>query len=191
MPEQSVTVHTAESRPKWRVRARQAFSSYLLHCHPWVRRSTAIWAENFSKDPPPNLRKELMVPILAYRMQEREFGGLSHGARRRLREVAASLKDGQTVARETRFCPSNRHETSARVAWRNARGHRHRKWLSNISGQTYSSLSEIAREITGTRWSGPAFFGMKKRATGVRHERTCSLCYLYPQILRRRARPVI
>jgi hypothetical protein len=51
----------------------------------------AISAENFSKDPPPNLRKELMVPILAYRMQEREFGGLSHGARRRLREVAASL----------------------------------------------------------------------------------------------------
>ena len=51
----------------------------------------AVWAENFSKDPPPNLRKELMVPILAYRMQEREFGGLSHGARRRLREVAASL----------------------------------------------------------------------------------------------------
>ena len=51
----------------------------------------AIWAENFSNAPPPNLREELMVPILAYRMQEREFGGLSHGARRRLREVAASL----------------------------------------------------------------------------------------------------
>ena len=31
----------------------------------------AIWAENFSKDPPPNLRKELMVPILAYQIQER------------------------------------------------------------------------------------------------------------------------
>ena len=45
----------------------------------------AIWAKNFTKDPPPNLRKELMVPILAYRMQEREFGGLSHGARRRLK----------------------------------------------------------------------------------------------------------
>jgi Protein of unknown function (DUF2924) len=45
----------------------------------------AIWAENFSKDPPPNLRKELMVPILAYRIQEREFGDLFHTARRRLR----------------------------------------------------------------------------------------------------------
>src|ERR1700734_2145310 len=33
----------------------------------------AIWAENFSNAPPPNLREELMVPILAYRMQEREF----------------------------------------------------------------------------------------------------------------------
>jgi hypothetical protein len=52
----------------------------------------ALWAENFSKDPPPNLRKELMVPVLAYRMQEKEFGGLSHAARLRLREVAASLR---------------------------------------------------------------------------------------------------
>lgn len=35
-----------------------------------------IWAENFKTPPPPRLRKELMVPILAYRMQEREYGGL-------------------------------------------------------------------------------------------------------------------
>jgi hypothetical protein len=35
-----------------------------------------IWAENFPTDPPPKLRKELIVPILAYRIQEREFGGL-------------------------------------------------------------------------------------------------------------------
>jgi hypothetical protein len=40
-----------------------------------------IWAENFAQGPPPKLRKEIMVPILAYRMQEREFGGLSHTAR--------------------------------------------------------------------------------------------------------------
>jgi Protein of unknown function (DUF2924) len=51
-----------------------------------------IWAENFSKDPLPNLRKEPMVPVLAYRIQEREFEGLSHAVRRRLREVAVSLR---------------------------------------------------------------------------------------------------
>jgi serine/threonine protein kinase len=50
-----------------------------------------IWRRNFDHDPPPKLRKELMVPILAYRIQEKEFGGLSHRARKRLREIAESL----------------------------------------------------------------------------------------------------
>jgi Protein of unknown function (DUF2924) len=35
----------------------------------------AIWAKNFSKDPPPQLHKRLMVALLAYRIQEKEFGG--------------------------------------------------------------------------------------------------------------------
>ena len=121
----------------------------------------AIWAENFSKDPPPNLRKELMVPILAYRMQEREFGGLSHAARRRLQEVAASLKtekpsqerddsEPQTGTRLLRLWHGEMHEVIA-----TGNGYLYR-------GQTYSSLSKIAREITGTRWSGPLFFGVRK-----------------------------
>jgi hypothetical protein len=121
----------------------------------------AIWAENFSKDPPPKLRKELMVPLLAYRMQEREFGGLSHTARRRLREIAVSLKgDGpsqeksdsapQTCARLIRLWHAETHEVVATGS-----GYEYR-------GQTYSSLSRIAREITGTRWSGPLFFGVRK-----------------------------
>jgi hypothetical protein len=121
----------------------------------------AVWAENFSKDPPPNLRKELMVPILAYRMQEREFGGLSHGARRRLREVAAPLNTEkpsqersdsapQTGARLLRMWREETHEVIA-----TGNGYLYR-------GHTYSSLSRIAREITGTRWSGPLFFGVRK-----------------------------
>ena len=121
----------------------------------------AIWAENFSKDPPPKLRKELMVPILAYRMQERELGGLSHTARRQLREVAASLKtkkpseersdsDPQTGTRLLRMWHGEMHEVIATGS-----GYQYR-------GQTYSSLSKIARGITGTRWSGPLFFGVRK-----------------------------
>jgi hypothetical protein len=120
-----------------------------------------IWAENFSKDPPPTLRKELMVALLAYRMQEREFGGLSHTARRRLREIALTLKgDGpsqeksdsapQTGARLIRLWRGETHEVIAIGS-----GYEYR-------GQTYSSLSRIAREITGTRWSGPLFFGVRK-----------------------------
>jgi hypothetical protein len=121
----------------------------------------AIWAENFSKEPPSNLRKELMVPVLAYRMQEREFGGLSHAARRQLREVAASLKttkpsqersdsDPQTATRLLRIWRGETHEVIAIGT-----GYLYR-------GKTYSSLSRIAREITGTQWSGPLFFGVRK-----------------------------
>ena len=121
----------------------------------------AIWAENFSKDPPPNLRKELMVPILAYRMQEREFGGLSHAAKRRLREVAASLRTEKpsqersdsaphTGTRLLRMWRAEMHEVIA-----TGNGYLYR-------GQTYSSLSRIAREITGTQWTGPLFFGVRK-----------------------------
>ena len=120
-----------------------------------------VWAENFSKDPPPNLRKELMVPILAYRMQEREFGGLSHAARRRLQVVAASLRTDkplqekpdsapQTGTRLLRVWRSETHEVIATGS-----GYEYR-------GRTYSSLSRIAREITGTQWSGPLFFGVRK-----------------------------
>ena len=59
-----------------------------------------LWRENFSKAPPPKLRKELMVPILAYRMQEKEYGGLSHSARKRLREIAKSISSEKRPQKE-------------------------------------------------------------------------------------------
>jgi hypothetical protein len=121
----------------------------------------AIWAEHFSTDPPSKLRKELMVPVLAYRLQEKEFGGLSHAARRRLREVAASLKTDKPSQER----PDSAPQTGTRLlrVWR---GETHEVIATGSGyeyrGQTYSSLSKIAREITGTQWSGPLFFGVRK-----------------------------
>ena len=60
-----------------------------------------LWRENFSKAPPPKLRKELMVPILAYRMQEKEYGGLSHSAQNRLREIAKSIASEKRPQKES------------------------------------------------------------------------------------------
>jgi Protein of unknown function (DUF2924) len=120
-----------------------------------------IWRQNFDKDPPPRLRKELMVPILAYRMQERAYGGLSHTARKRLREIAAALRMDKLPQRDGESGP----QTGTRLI---------RSWHGEVHeviaigsgylyrGQNYSSLSRIAREITGTRWSGPLFFGTRK-----------------------------
>jgi hypothetical protein len=120
-----------------------------------------IWAENFKTPPPPKLRKELMVPILAYRMQEREYGGLSHSARNRLKEIAASLSTRKPAQLESDSAP----ETGTKLI-RSWRGEVHEVLATGSGyvyrGQTYSSLSKIAREITGTRWSGPLFFGVRK-----------------------------
>ena len=121
----------------------------------------AIWAENFSKDPPPGLRKELLVPILAYRMQEKEFGGLSHSARRRLREIADSLNTKKPSQERPDSAPQN--GTRLLRMWK---GEMHEVFATGngylYRGEIYSSLSKIAREITGTRWSGPLFFGVRK-----------------------------
>ena len=122
-----------------------------------------LWAENFSKAPPPKLRKELMVPILAYRMQEKEYGGLSHSARKRLREIAQSIASEKRPQQEI---PSG-SEKGTRLL-RSWHGEVHEVTVTDTGfvyrGSTFSSLSKIAREITGTQWSGPLFFGTRKKA---------------------------
>jgi Protein of unknown function (DUF2924) len=119
-----------------------------------------IWEENFSTSPPPKLRKELMVPILAYRMQEREFGGLSHGARKRLQEIAQTLRGKGGRRMEVPSAPAT--GTKLIRVWR---GQMHEVLATDdayhYKGERYSSLSKIAKVITGTHWSGPAFFGAK------------------------------
>ena len=101
----------------------------------------AIWAENFSKDPPPNLRKELMVPILAYRIQEREFGGLSHTARSRLREVAASLN----TEKPSQERPDSAPQTGTRLL-RMWHGEMHN---GNQAGSKQLAISSLAENSAG------------------------------------------
>jgi hypothetical protein len=121
-----------------------------------------LWKQNFGHATPPSLRKDLMVPILAYRIQEREFGGLSNAARKKLRDIAKSLEsDAQAKGREV---PNLQRGTRLVRSWK---GDVHEVLVSNGSyvyrGRQFSNLSQIAREITGTRWSGPLFFGTKER----------------------------
>jgi hypothetical protein len=121
-----------------------------------------VWAKTFPTPPPPKLRKELMVPILAYRMQEAEFGGLSHNARTRL----------QVLIEKNRTAPSRRSgprkpvEVTSKLI-RSWHGEVHEVIVTDAGyiyrGETYAKLSPIAKRITGTQWSGPAFFGSKPK----------------------------
>jgi hypothetical protein len=123
------------------------------------------WQERFNKPAPDGVRKELLVRMLAYRVQEQAFGGLSVRSRRRLDEMAAAISnDPKTaVANMVRTKPG----TQLIRSWQ---GKTHTVTIQEsgyqYDGRRYRSLSEIARHITGTQWSGPLFFGLKSRSTG-------------------------
>ena len=117
-----------------------------------------LWQKVYGRAAPEGLRRELLVPFLAYRIQENAHGGLKPSTLSELRRIAQSLEkpEGPT---ESRSRPRIKSGTRLIRKWR---GETHEVTAAESGfeyhGITYRSLSEIARKITGTRWSGPAFF---------------------------------
>jgi hypothetical protein len=135
-----------------------------LYCLPHLSKPALckLWQELFKKEPPPEIRKDLMLRIVAHYLQEREFGRLSDAACRRLRQLASAFDVNPDAAVSTR----SSIKSGTRLV---------RQWKEQVhvvevqpegyeyKGARYESLSEIARLITGTRWSGPLFFGLKAK----------------------------
>lgn len=103
---------------------------------------------------PPKLRApDLLRRCLAWRIQTRAYGGISPQLRRRLRGEGR-LGDGlETGARLVREWAGVRHEVEVMEGG----GYLY-------AGRRWTSLSPIALEITGTKWNGPAFFGLRRKA---------------------------
>jgi len=123
-----------------------------------------LWQTLWGRAAPPGLRRELMIPILAYRTQEKAYGGLNPETERRLCQLSASLDGGRaSPPKERRVKPRTR-------LLREWRGQTHEVIATEqgflYQGKSQKSLSGIARQITGTRWSGPVFFGLKSRGEG-------------------------
>lgn len=122
-----------------------------------------LWQALYGRAAPLGMRRELLVPFLAYRIQENALGGLKPKVRTDLSRIIRTLEkksSPRVLARPvlkvgTRLLRQWRGETHE--VFVTDSGYEYRKTL-------YQSLSEIARKITGTRWSGPAFFGTKKSA---------------------------
>ena len=118
----------------------------------------ALWQELYGKPPPPFSRPYL-ISRLAYRIQELAHGGLKPATRARLDALAEGLDPKAARKRAparlivgTRLCR----------AWH---GVEHTVTVLadgfDWQGRRYQSLSAIARAITGTRWNGPLFFGLR------------------------------
>jgi hypothetical protein len=121
-----------------------------------------LWQELYRKAAPQGMRRELLVPFLAYRIQENAYGGLKPSTRAELRRIARNL-DRSKGSAEIRARTRIKSGTRLIRRWR---GETHEIVVADSGyeyrGTTYRSLSKIACEITGTRWSGPAFFGLNK-----------------------------
>ena len=124
------------------------------------------WGEAFGRSPPKRIRRELLLLGLAYHVQVQAFGGLHPATRRRLTRAAEEIRAGRTPsATPAAIKPGTR-------LLREWQGFTHEVIVLEdgvqFRGETWASLSAVAREITGTRWSGPLFFGLKGRRNGDR-----------------------
>jgi hypothetical protein len=111
--------------------------------------------------PPPRIGREILLRALAYRIQEMALGGLSPSLRRLLAQAAGESTGRQNAERVPRKA------TPGTVLIRQWRGVAHRVSVLEegvlYRGERYRSLSEVARLITHSRWSGPAFFGLRAK----------------------------
>lgn len=103
----------------------------------------------------PKVSPSLLRLALAYELQAKAYGGLSRKTQQRLAQMATAKTRTQDVRpgmRLVREWAGTVHvvdvDESSVIHW---------------NGRAWGSLSEVARAITGTRWSGPAFFGLKRK----------------------------
>ena len=119
------------------------------------------WRELFGAEPPPYNRR-FLESRLAYRVQELAYGGLKPATLARLEALGEQLDGGNPVLRRIRV--DDKPVTGTRLM-RNYQGVEHTVTVLadgyEWQGRPFQSLSAIARAITGTRWNGWAFFGLK------------------------------
>jgi hypothetical protein len=120
------------------------------------------WRELYGKEPPP-FSRSYIESRLAYRIQELAYGGLKPETRARLEALGEQLDGGNVVLRRIRA--DSRPLPGTRLV-REYDGFEHvvtvRPDDFEYAGRRYQSLSAIARAITGTRWNGWVFFGLRQ-----------------------------
>ncbi len=120
------------------------------------------WNRTFNTSVPKGFSRDLIIRSLTYKTQEGAHGGLNQATKRKLRTFAKQLEADDKAAFDTG--PTLKPGTKLVREWQ---GQRHTVIVLEdgfeYTGDRYGSLSMIARKITGTRWSGPRFFGLKNK----------------------------
>ena len=121
------------------------------------------WQDLRCGEPTAAASRDLMIREIAYKMQERAHGGLAPAIKRQLRVLAAEVEANGAGA----FAPALLLRPGTRLL-REWGGKTHTVIVLDdgfeYESERHQSLTQIARRITGTHWSGPRFFGLRKAA---------------------------
>jgi Protein of unknown function (DUF2924) len=120
-----------------------------------------LWRKRFRKDVPRALTTQLLVRLLAWKVQEEAFGGHDAATLKLLKAFACQDADKVVLFRKLKPGTS---------VVREYQGIRHIVTIAEDGfiweGRAYNSLSAIALAITGAKWNGPRFFGLRDPNTG-------------------------
>lgn len=123
----------------------------------------AEWRRVYRSPPPKRVSRNLLMLGIAWKIQERIYGGLGAATKRRLANLSQSIERNGDVTRSR----ITQLKSGAKLV-REWRGKTHTVVVTDDGfewkGDQWRSLSAIAREITGGHWSGPRFFGLTETA---------------------------
>ena len=125
------------------------------------------WQGVFQKPAPAHLTQHLLFAVIAYRIQADRFGDLDHATRLMLDGIATNEAGPALSARLASFDQKRAKLTPGTVLVREWDRQSQRVMVLADgfawNGQTYDSLSKVAFAITGTKWNGPRFFGLRDK----------------------------
>jgi hypothetical protein len=125
------------------------------------------WQGVFQRPPPEYIPRHLLFAIIAYRIQADRFGDLDHETRQVLDRTDSNEIGSAVSARLVSFDQKRTELTPGTVLVRewDRRSQRVMVMADGFAwnGETYDSLSKVAFAITGTKWNGPRFFGLRDK----------------------------
>jgi hypothetical protein len=139
-----------------------------------VKGLRARWQSVFQRPAPLHLPRHLLFAVVAFRIQADRLGDLDHETKKVLDRTRAN-DSGSAMANRLKSLDQKRTDlTPGTVLVREWDRQSHRVMVVADgfawTGQTYDSLTKVAFAITGTRWNGPRFFGLRDKQAQPRSE---------------------
>jgi hypothetical protein len=134
----------------------------------------ARWLSIFQRPAPAHLTRHLLFAVIAYRLQADRFGDLDHITKQVLHRAVAKENGTALSARLASFDQKMTELAAGTVLVRewDRKSQRVMVMADGFAwnGKTYESLSKVAFAITGTKWNGPRFFGLREKGDRSRVE---------------------